>query len=72
MTASVQSASLANPIKERELRAYTVIRLLRAIAQQTSDSRHRLNTDNALDSEVGLIGGRAGEVVRAQLVRRDE
>ena len=42
------------------------------ITGQECDLRHRLDTDDALDREVGLVREAAREIVRAELALRDE
>ena len=60
------------PLVRRVASTHTIVRRSRIITGQERDLRHRLDTDNALDREVGLVREAAREVVRADLVPRDQ
>jgi hypothetical protein len=49
-----------------------VVRALRRVAKQALDHRHGLDARDAFDSEIRLVGERAGKVVGRNLVLRDE
>ena len=51
---------------------HTVVRRFLAVSSEARDLGHRLDADNTLDGQVGLVRECASEVVRAELVRRDE
>ena len=52
--------------------AYTIILTSRTISHDGSHLRHRLNSNYAFDSEVGLISKASGKVIRAELVAWNE
>ena len=51
---------------------HTVVRRFLAVSSEARDLGHRLDADNTLDGQVGLVRECASEVVRAELIRRDE
>lgn len=53
-------------------RTYTVVRAPGGVPDERRDLRHGLDADDALDGEVRLVREAAREVVRADLVGRDE
>ena len=51
---------------------HAVVRRSRIVTSEQCDLRHRLDTDDALDREVGLVREAARKVVRAELTLGDE
>ena len=53
-------------------RTHAIVRALRTVADEARHLGHGLDTNDALDREVGLVCEGTCEVVRADLIRRDE